>query len=111
MAREDDTLTLAARQTFLDEVIDAPLHRLARLSAEGVAARGRLSCQELTIKPSGSRGGDLGLEPEVRPCGERQPAPTAGIFIRTGLDDRTGQGVACHFEIGELQMVRPAVDS
>jgi hypothetical protein len=71
IAREDDTLTLAARQTFRDEAIDAPVHRLVHLNAESVAARCRFSCQELTIKPGGSRCGDLGIEREIRPCGER----------------------------------------
>jgi hypothetical protein len=92
-------------------VIDAPVHRLAHLNAESVAACRRFSCQELTIKPGGSRCGDLGLEREVRPCGERQPAPTARIFIGTCLDDCARRGVARHFEVGELQMVRSSVDA
>ena len=45
IAREDDTLSLAPRQPFPDKMIDAPVHRFAHLSAERVAARGRLSRQ------------------------------------------------------------------
>ena len=46
IARENDALALPPRQTFLDEMIDPTVHRLADLGAEAAAAERRVSWRE-----------------------------------------------------------------
>ena len=101
IAGEDDPLSLPAGEAFLDEMIDAPVHRLAHLGAEAAAAERRVLGEKLAVEPGRAGRGDLRLDREVRPRGERQALPAVGILVGPRLDDRAGPGVAGHLKIGE----------
>ena len=88
IAREDDPLALPPRQAFLDQMIDAAVHRLAHLGAETAAAERRVLGEELAVEPGRAGRGDLRLDREVGPRGERQALPAAGVLVGPRLDDR-----------------------
>ena len=84
IAGEEDPLSLAAGQAFLDEMIRAPIHRIAHLGPETAAAGRSLTREKPPVDPRCTRCGHLLLDDEVRPRGERQALPALGIFGAPG---------------------------
>ena len=89
VAGEDDPLALAAREPFLDMVVDAGAHRLAHLGAKAAFGQGhRFLCNELTVDPGRALRRHLSLDREIGADGDRELGPSSGILEPAQFNDR-----------------------
>ncbi len=111
-AREDHAAALPFGQTLLDQVLHAPLHRLAHLGAEtGLRQRRRTAGHRLAVEPGGAAGGDLGADIEIGANSQRNPARALRILVRPQLDDGVGRAVAGGAEMRQPDMMGAAIDT
>ena len=108
-AREDHAAVLSLSQSLLDQVLRAPLHRLAHLDAEaGLRKRHGIARDRLPIEPGGAIGGDLGADVQVRTNSQRDTSLATRILVRPQLDDGAGRAIAGGVETRQPDMMAKA---
>ena len=112
IAGEDHLLPLSPREPLLDQVIGARRHGGLHLGAEAAATKKcRLAGNQLAIDPGGARRLDLRVDVEIGPHRQRDTAPALGIVELAQLHDRPGRAVAGRVEVGQLDVMRAAIDA